>query len=132
MTKAQGYTLIELMMVIAIIGILAAVAIPLYQNFILKTRVTALYSQLVPGKTGVELLLANGGTAPSNEQDIGLTRPDACVAPLVVNATQIRCTLQGLGSAVDGKMLALNRDASSGAWTCSTDVPVFYAPGGCR
>ncbi|WP_283773192.1 pilin [Craterilacuibacter sp. RT1T] len=125
----KGYTLIELMMVVAIIGVLAAIAVPLYLNYSLKTRVTVLYGTLADGKTGFEVLLANGG-APASPADIALADVAQCSA-LTVSATGIRCEIQGLGAAVDGKTLALERAASTGAWSCRSDVPAFYLPAGC-
>ncbi|RQW26524.1 pilin [Rhodobacteraceae bacterium CH30] len=126
--KQKGYTLIELMMVVAIIGVLAAVAIPLYQNYILKTRVAVLYSALANGKTGFEVMLSNG-TTPT-VADIGLAGVAQCRV-LTVDAAGIRCEIQGLGAAVDGKTLALERAVATGTWSCRTSVPVFYAPSSC-
>ena len=54
--KAQGgFTLIELMIVVAIIGILAAVAIPAYQNYVAKSKFSAALAEVSAGKTGFEV-----------------------------------------------------------------------------
>ncbi|HEY0490257.1 MAG TPA: prepilin-type N-terminal cleavage/methylation domain-containing protein, partial [Telluria sp.] len=47
-----GFTLIELMIVIAIIGVLAAIAIPAYQDYLAKAKATAAYADIAAGKTG--------------------------------------------------------------------------------
>ncbi len=61
MQQAQkGFTLIELMIVVAIIGILAAVAIPAYQNYTLKARFTEIINATAPFKTSIELCVQTG------------------------------------------------------------------------
>ncbi|SES85559.1 type IV pilus assembly protein PilA [Nitrosomonas marina] len=57
----QGFTLIELMIVVAIIGILAAIAVPAYQNYTLKARYTEVINATAPYKTAVEVCFQTGG-----------------------------------------------------------------------
>lgn len=134
MNAQKGFTLIELMIVVAIIGILAAIAIPAYQDYIARSQVAAGLAEISPGKTQFEVLM-NEGTAPTTAADIGLAVSTRCTA-LSVTATagttgtgSIQCTLAGTPT-ISTKTITLSR-ASTGAWSCATTVAAKYAPKGC-
>ena len=70
-TAQKGFTLIELMIVIAIIGILAAIAIPAYQNYIKKAAYTEVLSAMAPYKTAVDLCFAEEGALATCDNGTG-------------------------------------------------------------
>ena len=74
MKKIQkGFTLIELMIVVAIIGILAAIAIPAYQDYTIRAQVSEGMNLAAAAKAAVAETFLNRGTAPANREEAGMT-----------------------------------------------------------
>lgn len=148
----QGFTLIELMIVVAIIGILAAVAIPQYQNYIAKSQVSRAVAELGALKTAYEACLNDGQTAVG-DCDLGwtgsnilsLTAPatstaGTAVTTAVTNTAALTTTGTIAGSFAGDASAALQPSTALtvtwtrsdlGSWTCATTAPDKYAPSGC-
>ncbi len=149
--KAQkGFTLIELMIVIAIIGILAAIAIPQYQNYIARSQVTRVMGETSSVKTAIEDCVLNGkaaadchiGWTKSNLVSGTTAAPVGTAAnpgqtgliityPTNTTAGSIEATFGNNAAAILAtKKLTWSRD-TAGTWTCTTDVDDKFRPTGC-
>jgi type IV pilus assembly protein PilA len=147
MTRYEaGFTLIELMIVVAIIAVLAAIAIPAYQDYVIRTQVAEGFSLAEGSKAAIVEYYGNFGQFPTTQASAGLPNDSLISGKYVghVNATEnpgkINIHFDNTGAqsanpAIAGLQLALSAVTSSGsiAWTCGTGgIPTRYLPTSCR
>ncbi len=127
--KQQGFTLIELMIVVAIIGILAAVAIPAYSDYTIKAKVGNAMSSVGSLKTAVSVCIQEAGGVPDTCDTGTVNIPDFTPTTEVAGATVadgvIVATLEtGIGAGVDGLTITFTPTvgASSITWRNTTTV----------
>jgi type IV pilus assembly protein PilA len=150
----QGFTLIELMIVVAIIGILAAIAIPAYQDYTIRAQVSEGLNLAAGAKAAVSEYFMDRGTLPLNNSEAGLATSTLIVGNYVgsvgvgadgaVAGAGGVITVQYLSAGPDGQRanaiinedtLTLTPITSAGSvdWNCaSADIQNKHLPSACR
>ena len=144
-TLQKGFTLIELMIVVAIIAILAAIAIPAYQNYLIRSQVSEGMSLAGGLQTGEIEYYSNYGKWPTSNESAGVAKSSSIVGSYVTDVTTgsgtglITITFGNKANAqIATKTLTLSpfsKDGGSFAWTCKTPsggVEPKYLPSSCR
>lgn len=142
----QGFTLIELVIVVAIIGILAALALPTYLDYIKKSKLSEVLLALTPPKTLIMEHVAANASFPSANQlswsggsspYVGSVTYNK-VSDVEVNITalvrsgSIAADVDGLQLVLTGKPGAAGLSAGAVEWTCAGTIPARYLAAACR
>mgnify|MGYP000698828033 CR=1 FL=1 len=140
MKKQQGFTLIELMIVVAIIGILAAIAIPAYQDYTIRAQVSEGMSLASGAKAAVAEFYQDTGGWPADNTAAGLALPNTIEGQYTTGvqvAGQVVTVTYGdqANTAIAGQQLTLTATDNTGAieWTCAaTTLSPKHVPSACR
>jgi type IV pilus assembly protein PilA len=134
----QGFTLIELMIVVAIIGILAAVAIPAYQDYTKRAHVTEGLSLASAGKTAVTEFYNSKGYLPGNNASAGLATAASITGNAVTSVTNAAGLLTIVYNAKVTAGAIVNLSPTTGVggikWTCKVGagMKAQWVPSSCR
>jgi len=140
----KGFTLIELMIVVAIIAILAAIALPAYQDFTARSKVTEAVTAAGACKTSVSEFAASQNALPASLDEAGCSNiATQYVSSVGVGAGGvITVTMTGIRATdPDGKVLTFTPQSGTAAaaagdnitgWKCTTDASKKYVPASCR
>ena len=140
----KGFTLIELMIVVAIIGILAAVAIPAYQDYIARAQVSEAVSLSASAKTPLAEYFSDKGAWPANASDVMGNQIGKYTSTVTFSAgattttpsitVEARIKNTGVNTGITGGLLHLDTTDGGKTWLCTTSTGLLgkYVPASCR
>jgi len=137
-TRNAGFTLLELMIVVTIVGILAVIVIPSYLNYAVRAKVSEGFSLASTAKAAVAQHYAVSGQLPTNNAEAGLSAAESFTGKyvqsvLVLEDGSIQTTYTV--RPIEGETLTLTPNITSDTsvrWCCSSSLPINYLPRSCR
>jgi type IV pilus assembly protein PilA len=150
MKKQSGFTLIELMIVVAIVGILAALALPAYQDYIARSRMAEVLAELAESKTSVSEYVASNGEWPADANQAGIGSASIYISAVAVAGSDtggdatpgeyfdvVLTLTDRINPAVNGDTIRMRGTAIAGNelnWECQfSDATAYkYVPSNCR
>jgi type IV pilus assembly protein PilA len=138
--KQQGFTLIELMIVTAIIGILASIAVPAYQGYVARSQFTEVFSLLNGYKNDMHEFYSAGGSCAGAQQYISQNAIEShFIDQVTVEAAGSDCSLvfqfktTQVAAGLQGKHVSFTMHGTSYSWECeSLDISQRYLPATCQ
>jgi type IV pilus assembly protein PilA len=142
-SRQAGFTLIELMIIIAIIGIIASMAMVSYKDYLTRSKVSTGLELAASTKLAVSEYYSSEGRLPETNAEAGLPMPTSTVSKyansvgigVAPSTGTVTITYKGFGDLAAGKTLLLVPSLTGGAvaWDCySTDLSVTLTPSSCR
>lgn len=134
MKKQQGFTLIELMIVVAVIGVLSAIAVPQYQKYIAKAEAASALASITGLRTNIETFILDEGKFPTlTEVSVPSSALGTITYESVTSAAgsiQLKFKDTGVSPDVATQTISLAR-TSDGSWSCNTSIADKLQPKGC-
>ena len=130
----KGFTLIELMIVVAIIGILAAVALPAYQDYTVRAKVTEVILAASGAKTGVAESAATLSRLPTSAEFSPVNQVSKYVSGVTWSGTVITATATG-DTNITGSTITLTPTTTATGvlnWVCAGTIQSKYRPSSCQ
>ena len=132
----KGFTLIELMIVVAIIGILAAVALPAYQDYTVRAKVTEVILAASGAKTGVAEAYAANGAMPTTDTFKPVNQVSKFVSGVAWAGSVVTATATAAEPKISASTITLTAtpDTATGVltWVCACTILSKYRPASCQ